>query len=168
MMELSTEKRIAELEAAGWKRRNAGPFMNAIGPLWTRLAGECWTYGLIAEDRHLNPAKVVHGGFLQSLVDHALSTIAWGAVGRKPCITVQTDSQFLSAVTSNEFVVAHGMETHRTSNLIFMRGHLEVDGRKVLAAQSVFKISRQGKGTPVCTENLNPSVAVMKSAQEGV
>jgi uncharacterized protein (TIGR00369 family) len=148
MMELPIEDRIAELEAAGWKRRNAGSFMNTIGPLWTRLTGDCWTYGLIAEDRHLNPAKIVHGGFLQSLVDHALSTIAWAAVGRRPCITIQTDIQFLSAVTSNEFVVAHGMETHRTSNLMFVRGHLEVDGRKVLAAQSVFKISRQGLGHP--------------------
>lgn len=147
-MELSIEERIAELEAAGWKRRNAGSFMSTIGPLWTRPAGDSWTYGLMAEDRHLNPAKIVHGGFLQSLIDHALSTIAWGAAGRKPCITIQTDSQFLSAVTSNEFVVAHGIETHRTSNLIFMRGHLEVDSRKVLAAQSVFKISRQGLGDP--------------------
>lgn len=142
MMELSTEQRIAELEAAGWKRRNAGAFMNAIGPLWTKIEGDCWTYGLIAEDRHLNLANVVHGGLLQSLADHALSTIAWAAVGRKPCMTVQADSQFLAAVTSNEFIVAHGAETHRTSNLIFMRGHLEVGGKKVLAAQSVFKISR--------------------------
>jgi acyl-coenzyme A thioesterase PaaI-like protein len=136
----SAETLIAELEVAGWKRRNAGSFMDMIGPLWARFEEGCWTYGLIAQDHHLNPAKVVHGGLLQSLIDHALSAIAWEAVGRKPCVTVQTDSQFLSAVTTNNFIVAHGMETHRTRNLIFLRGHLEVKDKRVLSAQSIFKI----------------------------
>jgi acyl-coenzyme A thioesterase PaaI-like protein len=142
-MEQSTEERHSELESVGWKRRRAGPFMDVVGPLWARFEENCWTYGLIAQDHHLNSAKVVHGGLLQSLIDHALSAIAWEAAGRKPCITVQTDSQFLSAVKSNDFIVAHGMETHRTRRLIFMRGDLEVHGEKVLSAQAVFKIVGQ-------------------------
>lgn len=136
----SDEKRIAELEAGDWKRRNAGPFMDMIGPLWARLEEGCWTYGLIAHDHHLNPAKVVHGGVLQSLIDHALSAIAWEAVGRKPCMTVQTDMQFLSAAKSNEFIIARGVEVRRTRSLIFMRGQLDVNDEQVLSAQSIFKI----------------------------
>jgi acyl-coenzyme A thioesterase PaaI-like protein len=140
-MDPSTERRIAELESAGWKRRNAGPFMNTIGPLWARKEQEFWTYGLVAQSHHLNPAKVVHGGLLQSLIDHALSAIAWEALGRTPCMTVQTDSQFLSSAKCDDFIVAHGMETHRTKNLVFMRGHLEVNGSRILSAQSIFKIA---------------------------
>jgi acyl-coenzyme A thioesterase PaaI-like protein len=136
-----TERRIAELESSGWKRRNAGPFMNAIGPLWAKLEHDLWTFGLIAQEHHLNLAKVVHGGLLQSLIDHALSVIAWEAMSRTPCMTVQNDTQFLSAANCNDFIVAHGFETHRTRNLIFMRGHLEVNGNKLLSAQSIFKIA---------------------------
>jgi acyl-coenzyme A thioesterase PaaI-like protein len=136
----SAEKRFAELEAAGWKRRNAGPFMDTIGPLWARREGDFWTYGLMAGDHHLNRAQIVHGGLLQSLIDHALSAIAWEAVGRKPCMTVQADSQFLSAVEADNFIVAGGTETHRTRNLIFMRGQLKVKDRPVLSAQAIFKI----------------------------
>lgn len=139
-MELPAETRIAEIEAAGWKRRNAGPFMDMIGPLWSRFEGSHWTYGVIAGDQHLNPAKIVHGGLLQSLIDHALSAIAWEALGRKPCMTVQADSQFLAAVKSDDFIVARGAEIHRTKNLIFMRGQLEVEGKPVLSSQSIFKI----------------------------
>lgn len=135
------EQRYRELESAGWKRRRAGPFMDAVGPLWARREGSAWTYGLLAQDHHLNPAQVVHGGLLQTLIDHALSALAWEAAERKPCMTVQSDSQFLSLVQSNDFIVAHGLQTQRTRSLIFMRGHLEVDARKVLSAQAIFKIA---------------------------
>jgi acyl-coenzyme A thioesterase PaaI-like protein len=56
-------------------------------------------------------------------------------------MTVQTDSQFLSAAQCNDFMVAYGVETHRTRNLIFMRGHLEVNENRILSAQSIFKIA---------------------------
>jgi acyl-coenzyme A thioesterase PaaI-like protein len=134
-------ERHKALEAVGWKPKRAGAFMDSVGPLWARLEETGWAYGLLAEDRHLNPAHVVHGGFLQTLIDHALSALAWEAVERKPCMTIQSDSHFLSTVKSNDFVVAHGTEVRRTRNLIFMRGHLEVQGKSVLSAQAVFKIA---------------------------
>ncbi len=117
--------------------------MDRIGPLWTRFDADNWTYGLLAQDHHRNPASVVHGGLLQTLIDHALSTLAWTAAGRKACMTIQSDSQFLSVARPGDFIVAHGSETRRTRNLIFMRGHLEVDRHPVLVAQAIFKIAGQ-------------------------
>lgn len=131
----------AALEAAGWKTRRAGAFMESIGPLWARREEGGWAYGLLADDRHLNPTQIVHGGLLQTLIDHALSLLAWEACERKPCVTLQSDSHFLATVNSNDFVVARGVEVRRTRNLIFMRGHLEVQDKPVLSAQAVFKIT---------------------------
>ena len=132
----------AALAAAGWKRLNGGAFMNHIGPLWTRKTEAGWRYGLQIDARHLNPAGHVHGGVLQTLIDHVLSVVAWRAVDRQPCITLQTDSQFLSGVSAGEFVQAHATEIHRTRSMIFMRGGLGVDARPVLHAQGIFKILR--------------------------
>jgi len=134
------EQRHSELEAAGWKRRRGGSFMEAIGPLWARREDDRWIYGLLAHDGHLNPANAVHGGVLQTLIDHALSALAWEAASRKACVTIHADSQFISAVRSGDFIVARGTPTRQTRALVFMRGHLAADDVTVLSAQSIFKI----------------------------
>jgi len=136
----------AALAAGGWKRLNGGTFMNHIGPLWTTKGEAYWRYGLQADARHLNPAGQVHGGVLQTLIDHVLSLVAWRAVDRRACITLHTDSQFLSGVSSGEFIEAHATETHRTRGMIFMRGSLAVGTRPVLHAQGIFKILSDRNG----------------------
>lgn len=135
----------AALAAAGWKRLNGGGFMNHIGPLWTSKTEAGWSYGMQTDARHVNPAGQVHGGVLQTLIDHVLSLVAWRAVDRRACITLQTDSQFFSGVSPGEFVVAQAIETHRTHGMIFMRGTLSVGTRPVLSAQGIFKIVREGR-----------------------
>ena len=84
----------------------------------------------LAEERHTNPAGIVHGGMLTTLLDHALSVIAWEANERKPCITVALDVQFLAPARPGDFVVAAGRIVRQTSSLVFMQGSLTVDGRR--------------------------------------
>lgn len=116
--------------------------MDAVGPLWAKSENGGWAYGLLAQEQHLNPAKVVHGGLLQTLMDHALSIFAWEATGRRPCMTIEMSSQFLAPAQANDFIVARGQETGRTKSLIFVRGDVDVKGKVVLSAQGLFKIVR--------------------------
>ena len=76
----------------GWNPRSLDGFFGLVGPLWTRKEEGTWAYGFMAEPRHTNPAGVVHGGMLVTLIDHALSAIAWEANERRPCVTVQLDT----------------------------------------------------------------------------
>lgn len=133
---------LSRLHDAGWKALNAGPFLTMIGPLLSKSEGMSWRYGVMTRQCHVNPGGIVHGGFLQATMDHVLSLLAWEAVCRKTCVSVQTDTQFLSAVRVGEFVEAYGVETYRTEGMIFMRGVLEVDGKPVLNAQAIFRILR--------------------------
>ena len=48
----------------GWKPRTLPGFMGLVGPLWTKRQGASWNYGIVAEERHTNPAGIVHGGML--------------------------------------------------------------------------------------------------------
>jgi uncharacterized protein (TIGR00369 family) len=138
-MQASNEEARKRLLEGGWKERSLPGFIGTAGPLWTRRDGETWSYGLLCDPRHLNPAGRMHGGALMTLLDHTLSTVAWEDTGRKPCVTLQLDTQFLGPVTDGQFVEAKAQITHRTKRLLFLRGAVSVDGVPVLHAQGILK-----------------------------
>ncbi|QKV55639.1 PaaI family thioesterase (plasmid) [Comamonas antarctica] len=114
--------------------------MGLAGPLWTRREEGGWAYGLQVQRQHLNPAGVLHGGALLTLVDHALSTVAWQALQRQPCLTLQLDSQFLASVAEGGFVVVRARVTQRTRSLLFLQGLATVEEAPVLQAQAIMKV----------------------------
>ena len=137
-------------EAAGWERRGTGNFSVLTGPFWARRDGEGWVYGLVVEDRHLNGAGIVHGGLLVTLADSALGLTVWDAAGRVPCVTVQLNTQFISAVLPGEFIEARAEILRRATSTVFIRGVLTVGDRIVAAADGVWKVlaARPGRATP--------------------
>jgi len=131
------------LQAAGWRARTLPGFAGLVGPLWTRKEADAWAYGLLATPAHANPAGMVHGGLLATLIDHALSAIAWEAQGRLPCVTVQLDTHFLAGAQVGQFLEARGTILRATSGLVFMRGEIRADGTDILSAAAVLKILRR-------------------------
>lgn len=136
-----------ELQGQGWKPHELPGFMGLAGPLWSRREGDDWAYGLQVQSQHLNPARLLHGGALLTLMDHALSTIAWQAAGRQPCLTLQLDSHFLASVGEGAFVEVRARITRRTRSLLFLQGLASVDGAPVLQAQAIMKAVEQ-RSTP--------------------
>lgn len=130
----------AHLEAMDWRERSLPGFIGHAGPLWTRREEGGWAYGLLCEAMHLNPAQRVHGGALVTLLDHAVSTVAWEACGRNPCVTLQLDTQFLGAVCEGQFAEARAHVSHTTGGLVFLRGTVQVNGQPVLMAQAILKV----------------------------
>jgi uncharacterized protein (TIGR00369 family) len=131
---------VADPSLDGWKQRTLPGFFALVGPLWTRKEGDAWVYGIMAEDKHTNPAGIVHGGMLTTLVDHALSAIAWEANERQPCITVALDIHFLAPVRPGQFIAARGRIVRQTSSLVFMQGNLTVDRDEIATAGAILKI----------------------------
>lgn len=129
-----------KLQALGWKQRELPGFAGRFGPLWTLKEDHGWAYGVLAQQEHLNPAGAVHGGALMSLLDHALSAIAWQLLDRRPCVTVQFDTQFLRAAAAGDFLIARGQLTHATGSLAFMRGSVSADDQVVLSGSAVIKV----------------------------
>ena len=136
-----------QAQAQGWKPHELPGFMGLAGPLWSRREGDDWAYGLQVRAQHLNPAGMLHGGALLTLVDHALSTVAWQAAGRVPCLTLQLDSHFLASVAEGGFVEVRARITQRTRSLLFLQGLASVDGAPVLQAQAIMKAAPL-RGTP--------------------
>ena len=137
---LPTSTLPGNLIARGWKQRNLGGFIDCAGPLWTCKEDAGWAYGIFAEARHLNRAGLVHGGLLETLMDHAVSSIAWEASRRQPCVTLQMDAHFLAPALEGMFLEARGMLVHRTSGTLFMQGSLTSGGKPLMSAQALMKI----------------------------
>ncbi|WP_447991710.1 PaaI family thioesterase [Achromobacter spanius] len=128
------------LAAEGWRCKALPGFAGLIGPLWVRKEAQAWAYGLLATADHLNPAGVVHGGLLTALLDHGLSAIAWQALDRRPCVTVQLDTHFLAPARAGQFLEVRGQLLRATSSLVFMRGELSVAGNVVATGAAVLKV----------------------------
>jgi len=130
------------LRASGWRQRSLPGFAGLIGPLWTRHEEPAWAYGVLATDEHTNPSGLVHGGLLTALLDHALSAIAWEALERRPCVTVQLDTHFLSTARAGQFLEARGHIVRATSSLVFMQGDVSVEGARIASACALLKAAR--------------------------
>lgn len=124
----------------GWKPRALPGFFGLVGPLWTKKEGESWVYAVLAEEKHVNPAGMVHGGMLATLLDHVLSVIAWEANERKPCITVALDAHFLASACPGDFIVARGRIVRQTATLVFAQGSLTVGSQGIATASAILKI----------------------------
>lgn len=125
----------------GWKARELGGFIGQVGPLWARREPDAWAYGILADDRHANPAGIVHGGLLTTLLDHAVSAIAWEANARKACVTVALDVHFVASARPGEFIEARGRIVRQAATLVFMQGSLTVQERTVATASAILKIA---------------------------
>lgn len=137
---MATTQDLDALRSNGWRERSLPGFVGLVGPLWTRKEDGGWAYGLLATDDHINPAGLVHGGLLTTLIDHALSAIAWEALGRRACVTVQLDTQFLAAARAGQFLEARGRVVRATASLVFMQGQIGVAGGEIVSASAVLKV----------------------------
>ena len=126
----------------GWKTLKSKGFFAEVGPLWSRRQGDSWEYGLLVEPRHENGVGVVHGGMLVTLLDQAVSLVAWAANDQQPCTTIHLDTHFVAPSVAGDFIVARGEVARKTSSLIFLRGTLTVNEKQVMYGQGIMKILR--------------------------
>lgn len=140
------QAKLDALAEAGWKPRTLQGFSGLVGPIWARKEDAAWAYGLLATKAHLNPVGVVHGGLLTTLIDHAMSAIAWEAIGRRPCVTVQLDTHFVSAAREGDFLEARGRVVRAATSLVFVQGQVRVDGAEIVTACAVMKVIGKAAG----------------------
>jgi uncharacterized protein (TIGR00369 family) len=131
------------LQDAGWRALAPKGFAGLVGPLWARReAGGALALGILAGESHLNPGGFVHGGLLATLLDHMVSTAAWEAADRVPCVTVQLDTKYLGAVAAGSFLEARASVLRKTRELVFAQGELRVENEIVATGTAVLKIVR--------------------------
>jgi uncharacterized protein (TIGR00369 family) len=126
--------------AFGWEPMDEGGFPDHVGPFWRKQEDGQDLYGIVAEGKHGNHHKFVHGGLVMTLVDYAVGMASVAAVGHFNQVTLQLDVQFLDPARIDEFLIGRGELLRRTSSLAFLRGTVEASGRIVAAANGIWKI----------------------------
>lgn len=125
---------------AGWIIRPTKEFATHAGPFYAPADNAHGPCGFLAEAKHGNKRGVVHGGMLATAFDVALGNASWEAAGQKPSATVSLNIQYIGAVQLGDFALITPEVMKTTRSLVFIRGHMTVDGKTVAVADGVWKI----------------------------
>lgn len=128
----------------GWSHLPTGGFPAHAGPLWFKPGhdGAPPLFAMLADARHTNVHGIVHGGMLMTFADTGMGITVWEALGRKPCVTIQFNIQFLDAAQPGEFLELDVQVLRQSSTVVFVRGLVRSGGRQVAAVDGVWKTIR--------------------------
>jgi acyl-coenzyme A thioesterase PaaI-like protein len=128
-----------EGEFAGWRTWTRDQFETHNGPFWHRMDEtgrvQC---AFRVEKKHLNGQRNVHGGCFMAFADYCLFAMA-SSVLQGPGVTVGFSCEFLDAAREGELIECDGEITRAGSSLIFLRGTLRSDARKLLTFSGTIK-----------------------------
>lgn len=115
-----------------------GPFLAHVGPLHERADG---VLGVRADERHLNSAGTVMGGFLATFVDAAFGrAVRADADGETKVATVSLTTDYLRAGPAGTWLEARTEVEQLGGTLAFADCSVTADGKEIVRARAVFAV----------------------------
>lgn len=115
------------------------PAEDHIGPFYYRKDEAGFRYAFLADERHCNVVKVVHGGVLMTFADFAASMEATNNYDGEDCVTISFSSEFVSAGPLGSLIEAECEVTRKTRAMAFVRGKVMSGDNVLLTFSSVMK-----------------------------
>jgi uncharacterized protein (TIGR00369 family) len=116
----------------------AGGFVDHAGPFF---AGPDGVVGVQVEERHLNAAGTVMGGFLATLVDVAFGrAIREDAEGDAAVATVSLTTDYLRPGPADAWLEAHTEVERLGGRLAFADCSVRAEGKEIVRARAVFAV----------------------------
>lgn len=128
------------IDRSSWREHKHDGLMGTLGPMLSRQIDGSWQYGLLVRNGHLNAAKRAHGGAITTLMDQAMSVLAWQHTSRTACVTIQLNINFIGSARMDDLMIATGRVVKTTRSLLFLDGEIRVADATIATAQSIFKI----------------------------
>jgi acyl-coenzyme A thioesterase 13 len=117
------------------------PFLDTIGPLWSREVDGRTDYALIIDERHLNTRGGGHGGVLAALADVALArTVSRAHDPPARVATASLSIDYAGAVELGETVIATVDVQRIGRRLAFANCDLHCGERRVVHASAVIAV----------------------------
>jgi uncharacterized protein (TIGR00369 family) len=131
---------IAQSVPAGFELlSNASVYSRHIGPSYARKEVDGASLVQPTLPHMCNSGGVLHGGYMMSFADSAVTRAAGLTTGMAPS-TVAFAAEFLSAGTATTPITTRVEVPRHGKSLAFMRGLLEQDGRKLLSYSATIKL----------------------------
>lgn len=135
---------VAQVVPAGFELLgNASVYSRHIGPSYARKETDGATLVQPTLPHMCNSGGVLHGGYMMSFADSAVTRAAGLTTGMAPS-TVTFASEFLSAGTATSPLTTRVEVPRHGKSLAFLRGLLEQDGRKLLSYSATIKLRPRG------------------------
>ena len=131
---------VAQSVPAGFELlSNASVYSRHIGPSYARKEVDGASLVQPTLPHMCNSGGVLHGGYMMSFADSAVTRAAGLTTGMAPS-TVAFAAEFLSAGTATSPIATRVEVPRHGKSLAFMRGLLEQDGRKLLSYSATIKL----------------------------
>jgi len=116
----------------------SAPFATLNGPFYEKILDEkVLIRAFRAEEKHLNGARLIHGGMLMAFADSALGRSINHHTGRRS-VTIKMNSEFMSPGREGDWIEAHVEITRSTKTVVFARCNLTVGARTLFKAEAIF------------------------------
>jgi uncharacterized protein (TIGR00369 family) len=139
--------------------QRTGPFLDHVGPLFTRSDGEGIVIGLRVADSHLNARGRVHGAVICGLADVALgrNVAARSGLDASP-VTASLQVQFVGGASLDDWLEATAVVRRVGRRVAFADGAVHAGDRLIATASAVFAMTDGGHpATATPTERSSPT-----------
>ncbi len=110
------------------------------GVLFKTISKDEYQFKTTIEKKHLNAAKITHGGFIAALVDAGAGTAAHRSSDGGPCVTISLELKFISAVHLGQELIGTVKIQKKTKSMVFLTCELAAQNKIVATASGVWKI----------------------------
>ena len=90
--------------------------------------------------KHLNAAKITHGGYIAALTDAGAGTSAHRASNNSPCVTISLDLKFIGASRVGDKIIGKTKILKKTNSLIFLKCELFCNKKIIASASGIWKM----------------------------
>jgi uncharacterized protein (TIGR00369 family) len=117
------------------------PFIDLIGPLYSKRTDEGLVIGLRVEEKHCNARDFVHGGVLSSLADISLGyNVAFSGSDPLPIVTASLTIDFSGSATLGEWIETKTEIQKTGRSLAFANCYFFTNGTCIARASAVFSV----------------------------
>ena len=113
------------------------------GLLFRKISKNEYEFKTKIEKKHLNMAKITHGGYIASIIDAGAGTGAHRSANRKPCVTISLDIKFISSTILGDEIIGFTKIQKVTNSMVFLICHLECKGKLIATASGIWKILKK-------------------------
>ena len=110
------------------------------GILFRAISENEYEFKTKINEKHLNNAKITHGGFIAALTDAGAGTAAHRVTGENICVTVSLELKFISQVKLGQELIGLTKIQKKTKSLVFLTCELRADDKIAATASGVWKI----------------------------
>jgi acyl-coenzyme A thioesterase 13 len=117
------------------------PYLELLGPIFSRKTAECLVVGIRAQQKHCNARSLVHGGVFSSLADIALGyNAAFQGNEPIPMVTASLTIDFAGSAKLGDWIEVHTDIQKVGKSMAFANCYFTVGIQRIVRASGVFGI----------------------------